>query len=168
MTGHNDTAKEWGALSDRAINPSAISYEPKINSRAVQGERNGSNARVATIEQNGEEQDGEEGATRQETVPEESRADVSVHGCWKWGTTAIFDMKIVNLDAGSYLSQTSANALATEEKDKKDKYLQPCLERRCSFTTMVYSVDGIPGTEAVAAHQCLSLLLSNKLKQEYL
>ena len=39
----------------------------------------------------------------QENVPDESWADVSVHGFWKWGTTAIFDMQIVNLDAGSYL-----------------------------------------------------------------
>ena len=77
-------------------------------------------------------------------------------------------MQTVNLYKGCYLRQTSADALATEEKDKKDKYLQPCLERRHSFTPMVYSVDGNPGTEAVAAQQHLALLLSNKLKQEYL
>ena len=41
----------WGALSDQAINPSAISYEPKINSRTVQGGGvNGTGARVATGE----------------------------------------------------------------------------------------------------------------------
>ena len=33
---------------------------------------------------------------------------------------------------------------------------------------MVYSVDGIPGTEAVAAQRHLASLLSNKLKWEYL
>ena len=33
---------------------------------------------------------------------------------------------------------------------------------------MVYSADGIPGTEAVSAQQHLASLLSNKLKQEYL
>ena len=38
------------------------------------------------------------------------------------------------------------------EKKKKDKYIKPYLERRHSFTPMVYSVDGIPGTEAVSAH----------------
>ena len=30
----------------------------------------------------------------QATVPDESWADVSVHGFWKWGTTALFDMQI--------------------------------------------------------------------------
>ena len=48
-------------------------------------------------------------------MPDESRADVYVHGLWKWGTTALFDMIIFNLDAGSYLCQTSAKALETME-----------------------------------------------------
>ena len=57
----------------------------------------------------------------QATVPDESRADVSAHGFWKWGTTALFDMQNFNFDAGSYLRHTSAKALATVEKEKKDK-----------------------------------------------
>ena len=39
-------------------------------------------------------------------VPAELRADVSTHGFWKRGTTAIFDIIIVNLDIGSYLRLT--------------------------------------------------------------
>ena len=45
MAHHDDAAKEWGALGARALVPSAITYEPKINSRAVQGERTGDGAR---------------------------------------------------------------------------------------------------------------------------
>ena len=37
----NDAAKEWGALGDRALVPSAITYEPKINISTVQGEKTG-------------------------------------------------------------------------------------------------------------------------------
>ena len=37
MAWHDDAAKEWGALGSRALIPSAITYEPKINSRTVQG-----------------------------------------------------------------------------------------------------------------------------------
>ena len=77
--------------------------------------------------------------------------DVSVHGFWKWGTNALFDIQIVNLYVGSYLRHTSTKALERAEKEKKDKYLHTCLERRRSFTPMVYSADGIPGTEAVLA-----------------
>ena len=54
------------------------------------------------------------------------------------------------------------------KSDKKDKYLQPCLERRCSFTLMVYSKNRISGIEAVLAQQHSSLLLSNNMKREYL
>ena len=48
MARHNNTDKEWGALLYWAINLSYISYEPKINSRTVQGERNGGVARIST------------------------------------------------------------------------------------------------------------------------
>ena len=98
-------------------------------------------------------------------MTDESQVDVSVHGFWRWGLSSLFDMKIVNLYPGSYLCQTSVKALEISEKEKKDKYLQTFLERRHTFTPMVYSVDVTPGTEAVTAQQCLALLLSNKLKR---
>ena len=104
--------------------------------------------------------------TGQVLVPAESRADVSAHGFWKCGTTAMFDIRIVNLDAGSYLRMTPEKALANSEKEKKDLYLQDCLERKRNFTPMVYSADGIPGAEALAAQKRLAALLSYKLKRE--
>ena len=42
---HNESTKEWGDIGDRALVPSAITYEPKINSRTVQGERTGAGVR---------------------------------------------------------------------------------------------------------------------------
>ena len=45
LVWHNDTAKELGALGSRALVPSAITYEPKINSSTIQGERPGAGAR---------------------------------------------------------------------------------------------------------------------------
>ena len=50
---HDNAAKEWGALGARDLVTSAISYEPKIISRTVQGERTGARAR-----QEGGEADG--------------------------------------------------------------------------------------------------------------
>ena len=77
------------------------------------------------------------GHPRQVVVPAESRADVSAHGLWKRGTIAMFDIRIVNLDAGSYLRMTPENPLAKAEKEKKDLYLQAFLECRRFFTPMV-------------------------------
>ena len=73
----------------------------------------------------------------QATVYDESPEDVSFHRFWKWGTSALFDMQIVNLYAGYYLRQKSTKALAMAEKEKKDKYLHPYLERRRYFTSVV-------------------------------
>ena len=79
----------------------------------------------------------------------------------------MFDIRIVNLDAGSYLRMTPEKALAKAERENKYLYLQACLESRSTFTPMVYSSDGIPGAEALAAQKRLAALLSYKLKREY-
>ena len=67
------------------------------------------------------------GQPGQVQVPADSRADVSAHGFWKRGTTTMFDIRIVNLDASSYLRMTLEKALGKAEKEKKDLYLQACL-----------------------------------------
>ena len=41
LARHDDATKEWGALGSQDLAPSAITYEPKINSRTVQWERTG-------------------------------------------------------------------------------------------------------------------------------
>ena len=61
---------------------------------------------------------------------------------------------------------TPEKALAKAEKEKKDLYLQACLERRRNFTPMVYSSDRIPRAEALVAQKRLAALLSYKMKQE--
>ena len=77
------------------------------------------------------------GKTGQVVVTEELRSDVSAHSFWKRGTTAMFDIRIVNLDAGSYLRMMPEKAFAKAEKEKKDLYLQACLYRKRTFTPMV-------------------------------
>ena len=79
----------------------------------------------------------------------------------------MFDIRIFNLDVGSYLLMTPEKALAKSEKNKKDVYLQDFLNRRSNFTPMVYSADVIPGAEALSAQKKLAALLSYKLNQEY-
>ena len=115
--------KKWGTLGARALVPSDVTYKPKINSRAVQGERTGAGARQdrgaadGGAKAVGESQGGNgrtvNGAARlvgqlaQVELPAESRSDVSAHGFWKRGGTALFDVRIFNLDTGSYLRMTT-------------------------------------------------------------
>ena len=62
---------------------------------------------------------------------------------------------------------TPEKDLAKVEKEKKVLYFQACLEHRRTFTPKVYSTDGIPGVEDLAAQKRLATLLSYKLKREY-
>ena len=78
----------------------------------------------------------------------------------------MFDIQIFNLDTGSYLCRTPEKDLAKAEKEKKDLYLDSCLERRRTFTPMVYSAKGIPGAEALDVQKRLAALISYKLKRE--
>ena len=79
----------------------------------------------------------------------------------------MFKIRIVNLDTGSYLRMTPEKTLAKAEKEKKDLYLHAWMERRRTFTPMVYSADRIPRTEELAVQKRLAALLSYKLKREY-
>ena len=72
----------------------------------------------------------------------------------------MFNIRIVNLDSGSYLRMAAEKALAKAERENNDFYLQACLERRRTFTPMVYSADGIPGAEALPTQKRLAALLS--------
>ena len=60
------------------------------------------------------------GRLEQAQVPAESRSDVSIHSFWKRGTITMFDIRIFNHDAGSYLHMMLEKALAKAEKEKKD------------------------------------------------
>ena len=54
MAWHDDATKEWGAHGSRDLFPSAVTYEPKINSRTFQGER----TRVGAQQEEGGANDG--------------------------------------------------------------------------------------------------------------
>ena len=54
-------------------------------------------------------------------APEEAQTDLGTHVFWKRGSTAIFDICMVILDAGSYLPMTPEKALEKADKEKKDK-----------------------------------------------
>ena len=157
---HYEAAKEWGDLGAQDLFPSALTYELEINSRTVQGESNGAGAQQGSGTSEGGahtvgEYQGGSGPTvngadvlarrkGQVEVHAYSRTDVSAHGFWKQGTTAMFDIRISNMNTGSCLCMSPEKALAKAEKGTKDLYPQDCLERRRIFTPMVYYADGIP------------------------
>jgi hypothetical protein len=94
----------------------------------------------------------------------DSRGDLAVHGFWDRGTTAIFDIRITDLDAPYQRGTSAKKCLARHEKEKKKKYLAACLKQRRHFTPLVYSVDGMCGPEAARFGKHLAEKLAAKWK----
>ena len=98
----------------------------------------------------------------------EERGDVGYIGFWRSGReTTIFDIRVTDTDAKSYLPTEVSKVLERQEKEKKGKYLTSCLEMRKDFTPLVYSVDGVAGREARSAEKRLASMLADKWKQQY-
>ena len=74
-------------------------------------------------------------------------ADLSVRGVWLPQAEALFDVRVSDTDAQSYLSQSPSEVLLNAEKEKKVKYGQACEERRALFTPFCCSIDGMIGRE---------------------
>ena len=100
-------------------------------------------------------------------VATEEHGDASCHGFWERGRMTIFDMRITDTDARSYRKKEFAKVLEQHEKEKKDKYLQNCLEMWKDFTPMIYSMDGIACREAWNVEKRLATHLASKWKREY-
>jgi hypothetical protein len=94
-------------------------------------------------------------------------ADLGVRGVWEAQTTALFDIRITDTDAKSYLSRPVEAVLSYAETEKKHKYGQACRERRANFTPFVASVDGALGKEASFFLKYLSDRLATKWKRNY-
>ena len=74
----------------------------------------------------------------------------------------MLDICILDTDANSYKDKTSKKVLEEHVQWKKEKYLQACLDRRQSFTPLVYSVDGMSCNKAHVFEKRIASLLSGK------
>ena len=58
---------------------------------------------------------------------EENHGDLLIHGFWDKATDLIADVRVNDTDAKSYKARTPAKVLDSQEREKKKKYLDPCL-----------------------------------------
>jgi tRNA 2-selenouridine synthase SelU len=80
----------------------------------------------------------------------------------------IVDDRVTDTDAKPYQSRDPHKVLATQEREKKKKYLQSCLEQRKHFTPFVVFTDGFIGREAGELLKRFSLRLADKWERSYL
>ena len=66
---------------------------------------------------------------------------------WQPQAEALFDIHITDTDVQSYQSYTPRSVLTSAEEDKKQKYLESCVDHQASFTPLCFFVDGLLGGE---------------------
>ena len=95
------------------------------------------------------------------------RGDVLIHGLYDRHTSCIIDVRVTDTDQPSYLSNTPAKAIAKQEREKKQKYLENCLEQRRHFAPYVVDTYGMLGEEAKAFNKRIGSMLAAKWKSPY-
>ena len=146
LARHNDLKEEWAGLCGHAFGRSNVYDEPLIkSSRDVR----------------------EAGETDNAAPLGEDRGDVAVHNFWRKRQGAVFDVCVTDTDAPYQQGTEPHSCLVNHKKRKKRHYLEPCLERHRSFTPLVFSVDGLMGTEGVAAMRRLAATLAIKWHAQY-
>ena len=80
---------------------------------------------------------------------------------------ALFDIRVVDTDARSYLSHSPSAVLASAEAEKKRKYCDACTECRATFTPLCFSVDGLVGDKAACLLKHLGRSLSSTWERHY-
>ena len=106
-------------------------------------------------------------ANLQDNIPA-LRADLAVRGVWKRQTEALFDIRVIDTDAQSYVNRSPMEVLRVAEREKKmKKYSIACEERRGTFTSFCCSIDGLLGHEAEAFLRRLGDCLAVKWERSY-
>jgi hypothetical protein len=154
---HNEVRDELAHLAAKAFTPSAVRDEPLIRSGRVAEKVNV----LASKDAN------QPDPTTQEAAPEDERGDLLIRGFWARGTDCILDVRVTDTDAKSYCKRPPAKVLGTQEKEKKRKYLENCLQQRRHFTPFVVSVDGLLGKEATTFSKRLAAKLASKWQRTY-
>jgi hypothetical protein len=148
---HNEIRDELGALCAQALTNSAIRDEPLINTSRTPAEPTSANPTTPSEKQ----------------VHDDDRGDLLVRGFWTRGTDVIVDVRVTDTDVATYRSLPPAKVLEKQEREKKKKYLEPCLQARRHFTPFVVSADGLKGREATVFLKRIAALLSEKWQRPY-
>ena len=94
-------------------------------------------------------------------------ADLCVWGVWLPQAEALFDIRMIDTDAQSYLGWSPTQVISVAENEKKRKYLDAAAACRAHFTPLCFSVDGVAGSEAASFLKRLAYCLSACWERSY-
>ena len=82
--------------------------------------------------------------------------DLGVHGVWLLQAKTLFDVRVTDVDAPSYVHHSVANVLTTAEDEKKSIYRAVAKEHHASFSPFAISL----GHEADFCLNCFTEAIS--------
>ena len=163
---HNEVRDEWASLCAAAFTPSAVRNEPLIELPLPMP--NPPQSPTPTAPPNATTPPVSSPAPPAPVVTTTAeRGDLLVRGFFTPGTDCIFDIRIQDLDAPSYVNRASDKCLLSTEQAKKKQYLKKCQDQRRTFVPFVVSVDGLLAPEAANALKQLAKILSAKWQRPY-
>ena len=151
---YDDYRDDLGLVAGQAYSPSSIRDDPRVKKGRETEDRSKKldpqDAQVTTITNKDKQKD------------DGLYGDLLIRHLWQSNTDTIIDVRITDTDAKSYISRPLESVLEGQEKEKKRKYLNACLEQRRHFSPFVVSVDGMLGHEASMVLKRISQKLAQK------
>ena len=95
------------------------------------------------------------------------KADIGIRGAWQSQSMSLFDVRVLDSDAPSYLQRNPEVVLRNAEREKKLKYIEVCERRHATFTPLCVTVDGLVGPEMSLFLKRLADRISSKWDQQY-
>ena len=94
--------------------------------------------------------------------------DIRARGFWRKGQNAYFDVKVSNINSDSYKNLPPHKVYEKHEREKRRKYNDRVLNvEHGTFTSLIYSITGGMGNEAIIFHKALANKLSLKTGDKY-
>jgi hypothetical protein len=153
---HGEIRDELVNLAENAFAPSAARDELLIKpSRVKEGEKD-----APTKDTSPEK-------TEQTAAGEDERGDILIRGFWASGTDCMLDVRVTDTNAQTCCKQDPVKALESQEKERKRKHLEACLERIRRFAPFLCSADGMLGREAKTFVSHLAGKLAGKWEKSY-
>jgi hypothetical protein len=152
---HDEVTRELIESGTMALRPAAVRDEPLINPVLKQHPTQTNNRNTTII------------PPVDDPSNDGDRGDILFRGLWKNQHKTIAEIRVTDTDANAYEHQNPHDVLRKQEKEKRKKYLCPCLEQRRSFVPFVVSTDGLIGRKPKNLLKQIALRITAKWEQPY-